>query len=84
MAHSKLNSLLKLLGSLWVEKVTAFKKLSSRGLRELILILGSQVKQNVIKTIKKSAFFGVLTNKLTDIANIQILLTFIEFYDEEK
>ena len=81
VAHSKLNSLLKLLESLWVEKVTIFKKLSRR---ELILILGSQVKQNLIKRIKKSALFGVLTDKVTDIANIQNLLTFIKFYDEEK
>ena len=84
VTHSKLNSLLKLLESIWVEKVTIFKKLSSRGLRELISILGSQVKQNLIKRIKKSALFGVLTDKVTDIANTQNLLTLIKFYDEEK
>lgn len=64
--------------------MTIFKKLSSRGLRELISILGSQVKQNLIKRIKKSALFGVLTDKVTDIANTQNLLTLIKFYDEEK
>ena len=60
-----------------------FKKQSSRVLRELLLILGSQVK-DLLKRIKKSPFFGILVDEVTDIANIQNLVTFIKFYDEEK
>ena len=61
-----------------------FKERSSRVLRELSLILGSQVKENLLKRIKNFYFFGILTVEVTDIANIQNLVTFIKFYDEEK
>ena len=85
VAHYKLNSLLELLESLWVEEVATFsKKRSSRVLGGLLLILGSQVKVNLLKRIKKFPFFGILTDELNDIANIQNLVTFIKFYDEEK
>ena len=71
VAHSKLNSLLELVESLGVEEVAHFKKQSSTVLRELLLILGSQVKENLLKRIKKSLFFDILTYEVTDIATIQ-------------
>ena len=61
-----------------------FKKRSSRVLRELLLILGIQVIENLLKYIERSPCFGILTDKVTDIANIQNLVTFIKFYYEEK
>ena len=81
---SKLNSILELVECLGVEKVEHFKKRSSRVLRELFLILGSQVKENLLKRIKKSSFFGILKDEVTEIANIQTLVTFMKFYDEEN
>ena len=48
VVHSKLNSLLELFEFLGLEKVTTFKNRSSRVPREL-LILGSQVKENLLK-----------------------------------
>ena len=71
VAHSKLNSLLELFESLGVEEVAHFKKQSSTVLRELLLILGNQVKENLLKRIKKSLFFDILTYEVTDIATIQ-------------
>ena len=56
VTHNKLNSLLQLLESLWEEKVATFKKRPSRSLRELLM--GSQVKENLIKRIKKCPFFS--------------------------
>ena len=84
VAHSKLNSILELVKCLGVEKVEHFKKRSSRVLRELLLILGNQVKENLLKRIKKSAFFGILKDEVTEIANIQTSVTFMKFYNEEN
>ena len=84
VAHSKLDLLLQLLETLWVEKVATFKKRLSRVLRELLSILGSQVNENLIKRIKKSPLFGILADEVTDIKNIQNLVAFIQFYDEKK
>ena len=49
VAHSKPNSLLELVESLGVEEVAHFKKRSSTALIEQLLILGSQVKENLLK-----------------------------------
>ena len=85
VAHSKLNSLLGLLESLRVEEVATFnKKRSNRVLRGLLLILGSQVKENLLKRITQFPFFGILTDELNDLANIQNLVTSIKFCNEEK
>ena len=65
VTHSKLNSLLQLHEFLWKEEVTTFKKRLIRVLRELLSIVGSQVKGNLIKRIKKFPFFGTLTDDVT-------------------
>ena len=63
MAHCKPNSLLRLAESFGVEEVATFKKRSNRVLKELLLILGSQVKEYLLKRIKTSPFFGILTTR---------------------
>ena len=65
VTHSKLNSLLQLHEFLWEEEVTTFKRRLIRVLRELLSIVGSQVKGNLIKRIKKFPFFGTLTDDVT-------------------
>ena len=84
VAHSKLNQLLELLESLEIEEVAHFKKRSSKVSRKSSLVLGSQEKKNLLKRIKKPPYFGIFTDEVTDIANIQNLVTFIKFYGEEK
>ena len=73
VAHSKLNSILELAECLGVEKVEHFKKRSSRVFRKLFLILRSQVKENLLKRIKKSPFFGIPKDEVAEIANIKTL-----------
>ena len=41
-------------------------------------------RRTYLTELKKSPFFGILTDEVTDIANIQNLITFFKFYDEEK
>ena len=79
VAHSKLNSLLELLESLGVDEVPQFSKGSSTVIRELLLIIGNQMKEDLLEKIKKVYFFGILTDGVTDISNIQNLVTFIEY-----
>ena len=83
IAHSKLNSMLELLESLGVEEVSQFRKRSSRVLRELLLSIANQIKEDLLIKIKASPFFGILTDEVTDITNIQNLMTFIKYFDNE-
>ena len=75
--------MLELLESLGVEEVSQFRKRSSRVLRELLLSIANQIKEDLLTKIKASRFFGILTDELTDITNIQNLVTFIKYFDNE-
>ena len=83
IAHSKLNSMLELFESLGVEEVSQFRKRSSRVLRELLLSIANQIKEDLLTKIKAFPFFGILTDEVTDITNIQNLVTFIKYFDNE-
>ena len=83
IAHSKLNSMLELLESLGVEEASQFRKRSSRVLRELLLSIANQIKEDLLTKIKASPFFGILTDEVTDITNIQYLVTFIKYFDNQ-
>ena len=76
VTYCKLNLLLELVESFGVEEVATFKTRSNRVLKELQLILGSQVKENLLKLIHKSPFFGILTTMLL-ILQISTTLSYI-------
>ena len=46
--------------------------------------LSEVIKSNLVKKIKKSEAFAVLTDEATDISNMQQLLTIIRYYDYER
>ena len=54
----------KLAESFGVEEVVTFKKQWNWVLQELLLILGSQVKENLLKQIKTSPFSGIIKMRL--------------------
>ena len=62
-----------------MEEVVHFSKRSSTVLRKFLILIGDQVKEDFLGKIKKSLFFGLLTDEVTDITNIQNLVTFIKF-----
>ena len=63
-APLQINLLLELAESFGVEKVATFKKRSNSVLKELLLILSSEVKEKLLKRIKKFPFFGILRTRL--------------------
>ena len=81
ITHSKLNYMLEMLKSLDVEEVKQFRKHSSTILRDLLLTIGN--KEKLVSWIR-SPFFGILTEEVTDISNVQNLVTFIKYYGHEK
>ena len=65
-----------MLQSLDIKKLKQFKMRSSTVLRDLVTI-GNQTKNVLLYKIRKSSIFGLLIDEVTDISNIQNLLTFI-------
>ena len=80
IAHSKLNSMLEMVESLGVDEVKRFRRRSSTVLRNLLLTIGNQIKIGLLDKIRKSQFFGILTDEVTDISNVQNLVKFIKYY----
>ena len=82
VAHSKLNSILKLLEIVGLTDIKDFTKRSNTVLKELFLTLGDQLMEDIIQEIKKSNVYGLLTGEVTDLTNALQLVTFIKYYDQ--
>ena len=82
VAHSKLNSMLKLLEIIGLADIKDFTKRSNTVLKKLVLTLGDQLKENIIQEIKKTNVYGLLTDEVTDLSNTLQLVTFIKYYDQ--
>ena len=61
-----------------------FQTRSKPVLREMLIILSSTIVEGLTERIKNSKCFGLLTDEVTDISNVQQLVTFIKFFDMEK
>ena len=67
-----------MLESLGEEEVKQIRERSSTVLRDLLLTIVNQIKIGLLDKIRKSSFFGILTEEVTDISNVQNLVTFIK------
>ena len=50
----------------------------------MLIILSSSIVEGLTKRIENSKCFGLLTDEVTDVSNVQQLVTFIKFFDMEK
>ena len=53
-------------------------------IRSMIIVLSDIIKEELVKKIRKSKSYTCLIDEVTDISNVQNLLTFIRFYGMEK
>ena len=84
IANTKITSLLQLLEKAGVSEIKYFQTRSELVLREMLIILSSTSVEGLTKGIKNSKCFGLLTDEVTDISNMQQVVTFIKFFDMEK
>jgi hypothetical protein len=52
-------------------------------MREMLLLLSEVLKEDIVKKVKTSGSFCILSDEVTDISNIQQLVTFIKYFDAE-
>ena len=79
MPNGKLFSLISLFQKAGVEHMKYFGYTSAGISRELFLILGEVVRETVLTRTENAQCFGLLTDEVTDIAVIQLLVTFIQY-----
>jgi hypothetical protein len=49
----------------------------------MLLLLSEVLTEDIVKKVKTSGSFGILSDEVTDISNIQQLVTFIKYFDAE-
>ena len=81
MANAKLFSLLNLLRVVGVDKMQYYNHKSPGAVREMFLHIGSVLKNSIEQEVKKSGFFGLLIDEVTDIAVTEQLITFVQFWN---
>ena len=50
----------------------------------MLLLIARTVIQDLVNNIKKSNFYALLTDEVTDISNIWQLVSFVKFFDVDK
>ena len=81
MANAKFLSLLNLLRVVGVDKMQYFNHKSPGAVREMFLHIGSVLKNSIVQEVKKSGFFRLLIDEVTDIAVTEQLITFVQFWN---
>ena len=81
VANLKSKSLLSLLEELGVKEIESFSTRSEKILRGMIVLIGDTIKKKIVESIKQSKGFAILTDEVTDISNIQQLVTFVQYFD---
>ena len=84
MPSSKISSLLKLIENMGVSEIKYFETRSEPTLRKMLLLIAQTIVSDLVVKIKQSDVFGLLTDEVTDIANICQLVSFVKYFDNER
>ena len=84
MPSSKIASLLTLLEKMGVREMKYFETRSEPILRKMLLLIARTIIQDLVNNIRKSNFYALLTDEVTDISNICQLVSFVKFFDVDK
>ena len=81
---SKEVSLLDLHEIIGVSDTASFTTRSLATIRSMTIVLSDIIKEELVKKIKESDGYACLIDEVTDMSNVQNLLTIIRFHDMEK
>ena len=77
--NEKFNSLIAFIEKGGVEDMIFFQQRSRSSVREMFLILGETIRQELLGRLAKVNSYGILTDEVSDIAVMQQLVTFIKY-----
>ena len=80
----KLVPLLQLLERVGVTEMKYFSHRSAGSIRELFLTLGQVILDQLLEKVRRSRFFGLLCDDVTDIVVLEQFITFIQFVDPQS
>lgn len=83
ISNHKFSSLLDLLKLLGLDQMKHFQYSSQGSVREIFLALGSALLENLLEKVKKAGCYGLLTDEVTDVTVMEMLITFIQYFNKE-
>ena len=76
----KFKSILTLLESVGVEDIEIYETCSSHIVREMVIMLSDLLKEKLISNTEKAGMYALIIDEVTDISNMQQLLTFVKYH----
>ena len=60
-----------------------FRYSAQGSIREVFLALGGSLLDNLLEKVNKAYSFGLLTDEVTDVSVLEVLITFVHFFDNK-
>lgn len=79
LPNIKLYALIGLLEKAGLEQMRYFAYRSKGIAREIFLILGEVIRDEVTAKVNEANCYGILTDEVTDIATLEVMVTFIQY-----
>ena len=84
LPNCKFDRLIKLLKLLKLPDIEYFDHKSGGSVREMFLILGETVREQVLQKVGKANFFSILCDEVCDISNKEQLISFVQYVDQDS
>uniref|UniRef100_UPI00358E7E09 zinc finger protein 862-like isoform X1 n=1 Tax=Myxine glutinosa TaxID=7769 RepID=UPI00358E7E09 len=81
ISNRKFTQLLDLLEQVGLTDMKYFQHRSDGSVREMFLILGRTIKQQIIRKVQQAGSFGLLLDEVCDVTETKQLVTFVQFVD---
>ena len=83
IANRKFSSLVNLLKIVSPENMKFFNYSGEETIQSIFLAIGSTLMERILSNAKKAGCYGLLCDEVTDISVMEILVTFIQFFNSE-
>ena len=81
--NTKFTSLLQVAEKMGLSNMKFFEHRSGGSVREMFILMAGMVKSKVAKNAQQTSFMGLLINEVMDIAQREILVSFINYVDQD-
>ena len=83
ISNRKFSSLIELLTLLGLDHMKHFQYTAQGSVREIFLALGAALQDKLLENVKKAHCFGLLSDEVTDVSVLEMLITFIQHFDNK-
>ena len=83
ISNRKILSLLELMENNGIDTLKYFPYRSRGSLREILLTTGQQIERNICAAVGDN-YYGLLIDDVADIANIEQMLMFVQYFDSKE